>query len=114
MAIPPRGIDYTRGGFVDRKAPAGCLTHRATGTSGGPASGRGRRRVHALAARAPGTEGRAPLALAEPDRLGGDLDQLVVVDPGEAFLETHRPVRAQPNCLVVSRGAHVGELLLAA
>src|SRR5690606_18420933 len=51
-------------------------------------------------------------ALAQPDALRGDLDQLVVGD------ELHRPLqgeldgRGQQDVVVLARGAHVGELLL--
>jgi hypothetical protein len=58
---------------------------------------------------------RAPeLALPDADRVRRDLDQLVVVDPGERVLEAHLAVRDQTHGLVVARRAHVRELLLAA
>src|SRR5262249_9672733 len=54
------------------------------------------------------------LLFAQADGLGCHLDQLVVVNPGQAVLETHDAVRAQANRFVVSRGPDVGQLLLAA
>src|SRR5207247_2268348 len=56
----------------------------------------------------------AQLALAQADRVGRHLDQLVLVDPLEAVLEAHGAVGHEAHRLVVARGAHVAELLLAA
>src|SRR5215470_17344097 len=59
-------------------------------------------------------QGGPALPLAHAHGIRCHLDQLVLVDPGEGILETHGVVRNQADRLVVSRGAHVGELLLAA
>src|SRR5690349_10843453 len=50
-------------------------------------------------------------ALADADRLGGHLDELVVLDVGDRLLQAHALRRRQANALVLARGAEVGELL---
>src|SRR5262249_59956356 len=64
--------------------------------------------------RPPRPQRLAQLALADPNRIRRDLDQLVLVDPLEAILEAHGMVRDQSHRLVMPRRAHVAELLLAA
>src|SRR5262249_38355351 len=49
--------------------------------------------------------------LAQPDRLGGDLDELVVRDVGERLLQRHRHRRGQPPPPPPSLGAGVCERL---
>src|SRR5690606_15144955 len=51
--------------------------------------------------------------LADADVLGGDLDQLVVLDVFEARFERHLADRADLGIVVLARGADVGELLAA-
>src|SRR5262245_39618245 len=75
---------------------------------------RNRHVLRPTAARSPGPKRATELALAKPHGLGSDLDQLVVVDPGQAVLQAHRVVRSQPHGFVVAGGAHVGQLFLAA
>src|SRR5712691_2227612 len=54
----------------------------------------------------------AELALAQAERLGRHLEQLVLADPLEALLEAHAAGRGQLDGLVRGGRAHVGELLL--
>src|SRR5215208_2684788 len=49
--------------------------------------------------------------LADPDRFWRDLDELVVLDPGERLLERHADRRREPHRLVLRGRADVGELL---
>src|SRR5665809_49221 len=51
------------------------------------------------------------MALAKPDRLGRDLDQLVVLDISERALERHAERRGEAHRLVLGSGADIGELL---
>ena len=48
---------------------------------------------------------------AQPDGLGGHLDQLVVVDEFERLFQIEADRRGQDNVLVGARGADVGQLL---
>src|SRR6185369_14230507 len=50
-------------------------------------------------------------ALAEAQRLGRDLEQLVLADPFQALLEVHAARGRELDALVRRRGAHVGQLL---
>src|SRR4029079_12763280 len=54
---------------------------------------------------------RVEVPLAESDRLGGDLDQLIVLDVSERPLEHHADRRRQADRLVLGCGAHIGKLL---
>src|SRR5215468_7219152 len=49
--------------------------------------------------------------LAEAERLGGDLEQLVLANPLEGLLEVHHARRGEAHRLVGGRRADVGELL---
>src|SRR5882672_5938023 len=49
--------------------------------------------------------------LAQPDRLRGHLDQLVVLDIGQRLFQRHLDRRGQAHRLVLRGGADVGELL---
>src|SRR5262249_58877450 len=51
------------------------------------------------------------MALANADRLGRDLDQLVVGDEFDGVLQSQRDRRREKDRLVLARGADVGELL---
>src|ERR1044071_8106237 len=51
------------------------------------------------------------VALAQPDRLGRDLDQLVVADELDRVLEREPDRRREQDRLVLAAGADVGELL---
>src|SRR5439155_27246056 len=50
-------------------------------------------------------------ALAHADRLGRDLDQLVVLDIGDRLFEAHLDRRRQPHRLVLGGRADIGALL---
>src|SRR5690606_29045155 len=49
--------------------------------------------------------------LAQADRLGGHLDQLVVLDVGDRLFEGHAAGRGEADGLVLASGADVGQLL---
>src|SRR5919202_5072103 len=52
-------------------------------------------------------------ALAQPDGLGRDLDQLVLGDPFQRLLQAHLPRRSEDDVVVARRRANVGELAAA-
>src|SRR5438093_5513147 len=97
----------------DRPARVGpCRCERRRGLAamcadtGSGSSARDRRRpADPSGPRPPRPERLAQLALAEPDRVGRHLDQLVLVDPLEPVLQPHRPVRDEAHRLVVARRA---------
>src|SRR5207253_4374523 len=87
---PSRGLNGPR--IRERREARGIRSAgRHAGLASGAARSRGgRSRRHGGepgAARAAGPERLAQLALAEADRVGCDLDQLVLVDPRQALLE---------------------------
>src|ERR1700749_842078 len=50
-------------------------------------------------------------ALADPDRLWSDFDQLIVLDVSDRLLEAHALWRSESNAFVLAGCAEVGELL---
>ena len=50
-------------------------------------------------------------AIAEADGFGGDFNHLVILDISNRLLQCHHPWRRQADGFVLTRGAHIGELL---
>src|SRR5438270_12544685 len=107
----------TSSGWPRPGGPTGCGPSCCS-ASAGPAPGA---RTSATGAAELPVERPAPLtlalvlrqgALAEPDGVRGDLDELVLGDELEGGLERQRPRRRQSQRLVVGVGPDVGELLL--
>src|SRR4030095_2986562 len=102
-----------RRGLLPGSSPGGKVSARFSPLRGARRAER-RRTLRPQAALAARPQRGTQLALAQADRVGRDLDQLVVVDPRQAVLEAHQVGRGEPDRLVVAGCPHVGELLLAA